>query len=153
MVGDPVGKVGTDIGDAEHVDEKLAEFEESWCHFVDRVAEPGVAGSGGNGRMLVADRSDTRTRGGDDRVVSGEDVDELSDTANGLVGVAGVGEHLPTACLLDRELDSDTEAFEQQHGGAWGVRPHRVVEAGCEQCDSHRLSFSVLLWCIAHRRG
>lgn len=130
-------EVRADVGDTEDVDEEFAEFVHLRCVGSHRVLQPVVARASRQPRMLVAHRADAGGRGGDDRVVLTENLGELSHTGDRLVGIAGVGEHLAAAGLLDGELDLDAESLEEQHGRPGRTGPHRVVEAGGEQGDPH----------------
>ena len=107
-------------------------------HLIGQLPVTRVRGEHG---VLMPDGADARAGWTDDVVVTGERLHVVADVGDGLVVVAGVGEHLPAAGLFQRELHRASQPFQHLHHGLRSPWEHHVVDAGGEQghCDAGKI--------------
>jgi len=136
-----MGEPGAHIGYAEHVDQELTQLVHPRSDLGDPVGQArdasAVLGQPGHGGVVVAHHGGARRRRGDDRVVTGEGVDEACHQRDALVPVAAVEVHLPAVGLRQRHLHLDALPLQHLNGRSADLREQRVVETGDEQPDLH----------------
>ena len=123
VVGDPLGEARPDVGDAELVDQVLAELEGA----PGQVQGQAVLGAAGREqrRVVVANHIDARTGRRDDRGgVAAEGLQPGFGQAAGVVLEAAVEQRLAAAGLGGRKARFDAQAFQQ--------RDHLLQHAGVE---------------------
>jgi L-rhamnose isomerase / sugar isomerase len=137
VVGDTVRVRGADVVDTQPVDEELAQLEHARSQRPDLAFQPGVPIS--KRRIGVAHGADARCGRSNDDLRVGEHANEPAGERAGLVAVAGVEVHLPTAGLSVRKLDVVTQSLEEPNRRDAGLRHERVREAGDKERYAHRV--------------
>ncbi|MPN46347.1 hypothetical protein SDC9_193933 [bioreactor metagenome] len=83
--------------------------------------------------------TDARAGGAHDVVIAGEGLHVVADVGHRSIEVAGVGEHLAAAGLVERELHPAAQPLEHLDDGLRRTREHHVVDTGGEQRDGDAL--------------
>jgi hypothetical protein len=137
VVRNPMGEVGSDVFNAETVDEKLTEFEDPGNEGLELLAQFLVSKFGNQTGVLIANHGHARRRGDHDGLGILIKADEALGLGEGLAAEAGVGVHLSATGLLGGEVQIDAQPFKQTDDGAASLGVERVVIAGDEERSAH----------------
>lgn len=131
MDGGATLEPGAEVGDADPIDEELAQLEHALAH-VGLLDEVGV---------VATDHGGTRAGGADDHIVAVEDLAETFGELLCLGTFPGVEVWLSAAGLVLGVLRVKAEVLEQAHGCDSDLRIEAVDEARDEEAESHERVF------------